>query len=112
MDTEDLPNLGINSEFLDWLLDPVANGGGAITDFGCYGANLMTWLTHGERPKTVTAVTQQLQAENNPKVDDDATIILIVRGFPGYYRGLLELAHWAKRHGTLWFDRRHLCRQS
>ena len=69
--------LGINSEFLDWLLDPVANGGGAITDFGCYGANLMTWLTHGERPKTVTAVTQQLQAENNPKVDDDATIILI-----------------------------------
>ncbi|WP_435623766.1 Gfo/Idh/MocA family protein [Flagellimonas sp.] len=68
--------LGINSEFLDWLLDPVANGGGAITDFGCYGANLMTWLTHGERPKTVTAVTQQLQAENNPKVDDDATIIL------------------------------------
>lgn len=30
----------------------------------------------GERPRTVTAVTQQLQPENNPKVDDDATIIL------------------------------------
>lgn len=68
--------LGINQEFLDWLLDPEANGGGAITDFGCYGANLMTWLMKGKRPTTVTAVTQQLQPENNPKVDDDATILL------------------------------------
>lgn len=68
--------LGINQEFLDWLFDPIENGGGAIMDFGCYGANLMTWLRNGERPNTVTAVTQQLQPENNPKVDDDATIIL------------------------------------
>ncbi len=68
--------LDINSEFLDWLLDPVANGGGAITDFGCYGANLMTWLKQGQRPNTVTAITQQLQPDNHPKVDDDATIIL------------------------------------
>ncbi|MDC6365362.1 MULTISPECIES: Gfo/Idh/MocA family protein [Flavobacteriaceae] len=68
--------IGVNKEFLDWLQDPVRNGGGAITDFGCYGANLMTWLKNGERPNTVTAVTQQLQPENNPKVDDDATIIL------------------------------------
>jgi len=68
--------IGVNSEFLDWLTDPVQNGGGAITDFGCYGANLMTWLMDGERPMTVTAVTQQQQPENNPKVDDDATIIL------------------------------------
>jgi len=68
--------IGVNSEFLDWLTDPVQNGGGAITDFGCYGANLMTWLMDGEKPMTVTAVTQQQQPENNPKVDDDATIIL------------------------------------
>jgi predicted dehydrogenase len=68
--------IGVNSEFLEWLTDPVLNGGGAIMDFGCYGANLMTWLMKGERPRTVTAVTQQLQPENNPKVDDDATIIL------------------------------------
>lgn len=68
--------IGVNQEFLEWLQDPVLNGGGAITDFGCYGANLMTWLKNGTRPNTVTAVTQQLQAENNPKVDDDATIIL------------------------------------
>jgi predicted dehydrogenase len=68
--------LGINSEFLDWLLDPVENGGGAVTDFGCYGANLMTWLMHGERPNSVTALLQQFQPENNPKVDDEATILL------------------------------------
>lgn len=68
--------LGINSEFLDWLLDPALNGGGAIVDFGCYGANLMTWLMDGQEPDYVTAVTQQLQKENNPLVDDDATILL------------------------------------
>ncbi|MGB3150927.1 MAG: Gfo/Idh/MocA family oxidoreductase [Maribacter sp.] len=68
--------IGVNSEFLEWLTDPVLNGGGAITDFGCYGANLMTWLLNGKKPQAVTAVTQQLQPENNPKVDDDATIIL------------------------------------
>jgi predicted dehydrogenase len=68
--------IGVNKEFLDWLQDPILNGGGAITDFGCYGANLMTWLKKGARPNTVTAVTQQFQPGNNPKVDDDATIIL------------------------------------
>lgn len=68
--------LGINSEFLDWLLDPALNGGGAIIDFGCYGVNLMTWLMNGQEPKYVTAITQQLQKENNPLVDDEATIIL------------------------------------
>lgn len=68
--------IGVNSEFLDWLIDPIQNGGGAIMDFGCYGANLITWLQDGKKPKTVTAITQQLQPENNPKVDDDATILL------------------------------------
>jgi predicted dehydrogenase len=68
--------IGVNTEFLEWLTDPVQNGGGAIIDFGCYGANLMTWMMEGKKPNTVTAMTQQLQKENNPKVDDDATIIL------------------------------------
>jgi len=68
--------IGVNSEFLEWLIDPVQNGGGAIMDFGCYGVNLMTWLQNGQKPNTVTAVTQQQQRENNPKVDDDAIIIL------------------------------------
>jgi predicted dehydrogenase len=69
-------NIGVNSEFLDWLTDPVQNGGGALMDFGCYGINLMTWLQEGKRPTSVTAVTQQLQPENNPKVEDEATLIL------------------------------------
>lgn len=68
--------IGINEEFLNWLTNPVQNGGGAVVDFGCYGANLSTWLLRGRRPLAVTAVLQQLQPENNPGVDDEATIIL------------------------------------
>lgn len=68
--------IGVDKEFLEWLVDPHFNGGGAITDFGCYGINLMTWLLGGERPTSVTAVTRQFQPENNPLVDDDATIVL------------------------------------
>ena len=68
--------IGVGPEFLNWLIDPKLNGGGALMDFGCYGANLMTWLMDGERPISVTAVTQQLQPENNPQVEDDATIIV------------------------------------
>ncbi|HYF33579.1 MAG TPA: Gfo/Idh/MocA family oxidoreductase [Chitinophagaceae bacterium] len=68
--------IGVNKEFLDWLTDPVQNGGGAVTDFGCYGANLLTWLMKGERPVSVMAVTQQIKPEIYPKVDDEATIIV------------------------------------
>ncbi|HEX8326211.1 MAG TPA: Gfo/Idh/MocA family oxidoreductase [Hymenobacter sp.] len=68
--------IGVNPEFLAWLTDPVQNGGGAITDFGCYGANISTWLMQGQKPVAVTAVTQQFQPENNPRVDDEATILL------------------------------------
>ncbi len=68
--------IGCNTEFLNWLTDPVLNGGGALTDFGCYGANIATWLMQGETPIAVTCITQQLKPEKYPKVDDDATIIL------------------------------------
>jgi predicted dehydrogenase len=68
--------IGVNEEFLNWLIDPILNGGGAIMDFGCYGANLATWFHNGERPVSVTAVAQQMQPENNPLVEDDAIIIL------------------------------------
>jgi predicted dehydrogenase len=63
-------------DFLAWLTDPVKNGGGAIRDFGCYGANLMTWLMLGRKPIFVTAVTHQLKPVLYPQVDDDATILL------------------------------------
>lgn len=72
------PNrIGIDRKFfLDWLTDPILNGGGAVVDFGCYGANLMTALTKGEEPISVTAVLRQFKPEVYPKVDDDATIIV------------------------------------
>lgn len=68
--------IGVGPEFLTWLTDPKLDGGGALYDFGCYGADLMTWLMDGERPLTVTAVTQQIKPEIYPKVDDEATIVL------------------------------------
>ena len=68
--------IGVGAEFLGWLTDPKLNGGGALYDFGCYGADFMTWLMNGERPLTVTAVTMQIKPDVYPKVDDDATIVL------------------------------------
>jgi predicted dehydrogenase len=68
--------IGVDKEFLDWLTDPKFNGAGALMDFGCYGANLATWLLQGEKPVSVTAVTRQIKPEVYPKVDDDATIVL------------------------------------
>jgi len=68
--------IGCSAEFLSWLTDPVLNGAGALNDFGCYGANLMTWLMHGIRPTAVTAITRQYKPSVYPKVDDDATIIV------------------------------------
>jgi len=68
--------IGVSSEFLNWLTDPKLNGGGALFDFGCYGADLMTWLMNGEKPLSVTAVTQQIKPDVYPHVDDEATIIL------------------------------------
>lgn len=68
--------IGCNPEFLEWLTDPKWNGGGALTDFGCYGANLATWLLRGETPLTVSCVTQQIKPELYPAVEDEATIVL------------------------------------
>ena len=68
--------IGVQPEFFDWLTDPNRNGAGALFDFGCYGADLMTWLMHGESPTTVTAVLQQLKPQIYPRVDDEATIVV------------------------------------
>lgn len=68
--------IGVGKEFLDWLTDPLQNGGGALIDFGCYGANIMTYLMKGAEPISVTSVTQQLKPAIYPKVDDDATIVV------------------------------------
>lgn len=68
--------IGCGPEFLHWLTDPVLNGGGAVVDFGCYGANLSTWLMGGRKPVSVSATLQHLKPQIYPKVDDDATIML------------------------------------
>ncbi len=68
--------IGCSADFLNWLTDPVLNGGGALPDFGCYGADLMTWLMDGRRPLSVTALTQHIKPDVYPKVEDEATILV------------------------------------
>src|SRR6266581_7475268 len=66
--------IGVSEYFADWLYDPIKNGGGAIMDFGCYGAEWALWLKG--RPKGVQAIAQKLKVSQHNKVDDDATILL------------------------------------
>ncbi len=68
--------IGVSEEFLDWLTDPKLNGGGALVDFGCYGANIATSLMKGQRPKSVTAVSRNYKPKIYSEVEDDATILV------------------------------------
>jgi len=79
--------IGCSKEFLNWLTDPVLNGGGAVVDFGCYGANLITWLMDNQLPTSVTAVLQTLKPDIYPKVDDEATIIVTYEHAQGIIQG-------------------------
>lgn len=67
--------IGLSDQFMDWLTDPVLNGGGALMDFGCYGANLATYLM-GAPPDTVIRFVQHTQPELYPGIEDAATLIL------------------------------------
>lgn len=68
--------IGVGPEWLPWLTDPKRNGAGALFDFGCYGADLVTVLMHGETPLSVTAVSQTDKPDIYPQVEDDSTVIL------------------------------------
>ena len=68
--------IGVNQEFLSWLTDPMQNGAGALTDFGCYGADLFTWLMRGQRPVSVQASALHIKPDVYPKVEDDVTILV------------------------------------
>ncbi len=68
--------IGVQPEFGKWLIDPKLDGDGALTDFGCYGPDLVTAMLHGEAPLSVSAVTRRLQPELYPLVDDEADILL------------------------------------
>lgn len=105
--------IGINKEFLDWLTDPVQNGGGAEVDFGCYGANLLTWFMDGKRPNSVTAISQQLQPENNPKVHDESIILLqydkavaVIQGSWNWPIGRKDMEIYGL-NGVIYVDNRH-----
>jgi predicted dehydrogenase len=66
--------IGVSPEFAAWLYDPAKNGGGAIMDFGCYGAELALWLKG--RPSRVYATARKLKTDQHNPVDDDATMVL------------------------------------
>ena len=68
--------IGVGPEFLGWLTDPAKNGAGALFDFGCYGANLMTWMMDNQRPIAVTAIAQTDKPQIYPHVDDEATVLV------------------------------------
>jgi glucose-fructose oxidoreductase len=68
--------IGVPPEFFAWLTDPKLDGAGALFDFGCYGADLATWLMEGRRPDSVTALMQQIKPDIYPHVDDEATVVL------------------------------------
>jgi scyllo-inositol 2-dehydrogenase (NADP+) len=71
------PNeIDVAPEFLAWLTDPKLNGAGALFDFGCYGADLSTWLMNGQPPLSVTAVSNTIKPNIYPRVDDEAVIVL------------------------------------
>jgi predicted dehydrogenase len=106
--------IGCSKEFLDWLTDPVKNGGGAVIDFGCYGANLLTWLMKGERPVAVFAVMQQIKPAVYPKVDDEATIVVTYPKAQGIIQASWNWPYGRKdmeiygQHGYMMADRTHL----
>lgn len=68
--------IGCDKKFLDWLTDPVLNGAGALFDFGCYGADIATWIFGGKEPVRVTAALKTQKPAVYPKVDDDAAILV------------------------------------
>ena len=79
--------IGCSDEFLSWLTDPILNGAGPLNDFGCYGADLMTWFMHGQKPIAVTAIAKHYKPEIYPKVEDDATIMVEYPGATGLIEG-------------------------
>ena len=66
--------IGVSPQFSHWLYDPVKNGGGALMDFGCYGAEWALWLKG--KPARVYATARTVKTDQHNRVEDDATIVL------------------------------------
>ncbi len=84
--------IGVGPEWLPWLTDPAQNGAGALFDFGCYGADLMTVIEQGKAPETVTAFAQTHKPDIYTRTEDDATVIL---GYPGAQAILMPSWDWS-----------------
>ena len=95
--------IGCSEEFLAWLTDPKENGGGALVDFGCYGAGQATWMMGGRRPVSVKASVGHLKPGVYPRVDDDATIVLTYDGPAGGATAVIQ-ASWAWTHDNKEMD--------
>ena len=91
--------IGCAPRFTDWLCDPVLNGGGAVKDFGCYGANIATWLLGGTAPVSVSAKLQQIKKDKYPNVDDDATIMV---EYPGVTVQIMASWCWPYNRKDMW----------
>lgn len=65
--------IGCDPEFYNWLYDEKLNGGGAIADFGNYGAVLFRWILG--MPETVYGV-RGVFTKDYPAPDDHAVCLL------------------------------------
>lgn len=65
--------LGCSKYFCEWLFDPAKNGGGAMMDYCCYGANLARVLLGN--PQKVTATKATLCKTHLP-VEDNAIVLM------------------------------------
>ncbi len=97
--------IGVQPEFLKWLQDPEQNGDGALYDFGCYGADLVTWLMHRGVTVSVTAVTQTDKPQIYPRVADEIDHHPSLSKSAGRAHGFLELALRPQGHGGVWCHR-------
>ena len=104
---------GCTPYFYNWLYDAKENGGGAILDYCCYGANIFATLWG--RPRQVFGVARNLVKPNFPG-DDNAMITAIYDD-----RVCLTQASWTQNpdyhdslflgsNGTLQTDRGKLIR--
>ncbi|MCX5841209.1 MAG: Gfo/Idh/MocA family oxidoreductase, partial [Deltaproteobacteria bacterium] len=87
-----------SKEFLEWLLDPARNGGGALQDFGTYGAALFSW--YFGRPDRVNAVAGTFVKENY-KAEDHAVVTVTYDS--ARIIGIIE-GSWASRPGLMAFS--------
>ncbi|NSW91287.1 MAG: Gfo/Idh/MocA family oxidoreductase [Firmicutes bacterium] len=86
------PQAFCSNYFCEWLFDRQKNGGGAMMDFGCYGAALFAWYLG--LPDSVTAVTGTLK-HTHLAVEDNAVLVLQY----GNAMGTIE-ATWAQDLGS------------